>query len=152
VEEEMKNLRISEDILPIGEFKTHASRVIRKLQTTKQPLVITQNGKPAAVLLTPEEFDRLNQPYQFANEIDEGLANYKTGKIADKPAVAQKLDDPIRSMKQGVKKVTVRVIGQDRISSPCENTWDSYFESKDRASEDFMSERASQEQNERESL
>jgi antitoxin VapB len=53
---------------------------------------------------------------------------------------------------EGVKKVTVRVVGQDRIISPFDNTWDSFFESRSRVSDDFMSERASQEQTERESL
>jgi antitoxin VapB len=52
----------------------------------------------------------------------------------------------------GVKKVTVRVFGQDRILTPFENTWDSFFESKDRVSDDFMVERASQKQPERELL
>jgi len=52
----------------------------------------------------------------------------------------------------GVKKVTVRVVGQDRILTPFENTWDSFFESKDRVSDDFMVERASQKQPERELL
>ena len=52
----------------------------------------------------------------------------------------------------GVKKVTVRVVGQDRVLTPFENTWDSFFESKDRVSDDFMVERASQKQPERELL
>ncbi len=53
---------------------------------------------------------------------------------------------------ESVKKVTVRVVGQDRILSPVENTWDSFFLSKDHVTDDFMTERASQEQQERESF
>jgi len=53
---------------------------------------------------------------------------------------------------EGVKKVVVRIIGKDRILSPVENTWDSFFLSKDRVSDDFMAERASQEQSKRESF
>jgi len=51
-----------------------------------------------------------------------------------------------------VKKMTVRVLGQDRILSPVENTWDSFFLSEDHVSEDFMAERAPQEQPEREAF
>lgn len=51
-----------------------------------------------------------------------------------------------------VKKVIVRVLGKERILTPVENTWDSFFLSEERVSEDFMSERASQEQPEREPL
>jgi antitoxin VapB len=53
---------------------------------------------------------------------------------------------------ENVKKVVVRVIGKDRILSPVENTWDTFFLSEDGVSDDFMMERASQEQSERESF
>ncbi len=53
---------------------------------------------------------------------------------------------------EGIKKVTVRVVGMDRIISPSNNTWDSFFLNKEAVSDDFMTERASQDQPERESL
>ncbi len=53
---------------------------------------------------------------------------------------------------EGVKRVNVRLNGKDRILSPVENTWDSFFLSDERPSDDFLTERASQEQPERESL
>jgi len=48
-----------EDIIPIAEFKTHASELLRRLHAQRRPLVITQNGKAAAVVLTPGEFEDL---------------------------------------------------------------------------------------------
>jgi len=51
-----------------------------------------------------------------------------------------------------VKKVIVRVLGKERILTPVENSWDSFFLSEERPSDDFMSERASQEQPDREQL
>ncbi|PWQ98071.1 type II toxin-antitoxin system VapB family antitoxin [Leucothrix pacifica] len=51
-----------------------------------------------------------------------------------------------------VKKVFVRIVGKDRILSPQGNRWDSFFLSDDTVSDDFMEERASQEQAERESF
>ena len=53
---------------------------------------------------------------------------------------------------EGIKKVVVRVVGMDRIISPSHNTWDSFFLNKEAVSDDFMTERASQDQPERESL
>jgi len=49
-----------------------------------------------------------------------------------------------------VKKVVVRVVGKERILAPVENLWDSFFLSSERVSDDFMPDRASQEQQERE--
>jgi antitoxin VapB len=51
-----------------------------------------------------------------------------------------------------VKRVSVRVVGQDRILSPVDKTWDTFFNSEQRVTDDFMVERASQTQCERESL
>ncbi len=51
-----------------------------------------------------------------------------------------------------IKKVTVRVVGPDRILSPVDKSWDSFFLSTERVSDDFMEQRASQEQQERESF
>lgn len=53
---------------------------------------------------------------------------------------------------ENVKKVVVRTIGKDRVLSPVENTWDSFFLSDDGVTDDFMQERASQGQPERESF
>jgi len=51
-----------------------------------------------------------------------------------------------------VKQVNVRVVGKDRVLSPVANTWDSFFAAEETVTDDFMEERASQEQPERESL
>ncbi len=53
---------------------------------------------------------------------------------------------------EGVKKVIVRVFGKDRVLSPVESSWDSFFLSKEKVTDDFMTERASQEQQDREAF
>lgn len=52
----------------------------------------------------------------------------------------------------GVHKVNIRVRGNERIISPIDQTWDSFFRNGPPVSDDFMSDRASQDQPERESL
>lgn len=53
---------------------------------------------------------------------------------------------------QDVKKVNVRILGKERIISPVENTWDSFFMTEESVTDDFMCNRPSQEQTERESF
>lgn len=53
---------------------------------------------------------------------------------------------------EGVHKVEVRVRGHERIIAPVGQTWDSFFLGGPTVSDDFMPERASQRQPERESL
>ena len=51
-----------------------------------------------------------------------------------------------------VKRVEVRVAGQERIIAPAESAWDSFFLGGMAVSADFMVERASQTQVERENF
>ena len=53
---------------------------------------------------------------------------------------------------EGVKKVQVRARGVDRIISPVGHTWDEFFLNGPQVSEDFMSERAPQQQPDREAF
>jgi antitoxin VapB len=52
----------------------------------------------------------------------------------------------------GVKKVEIRVKGNERIIAPLGQTWDSFFLGGPKVSDDFLSERATQHQPEREAL
>ncbi len=51
-----------------------------------------------------------------------------------------------------VKRVYVRSLGQDRVLSPVDHVWDSFFLAGASVTDDFMVERASQQQGERESF
>lgn len=51
-----------------------------------------------------------------------------------------------------VKKVVVRVHGNERILAPVGNTWDSFFRQGEGVTDDFLAERAAQHQGERESF
>jgi len=51
-----------------------------------------------------------------------------------------------------VKRVVIRKVGKERILSPIENTWDSFFLSGDKVSDDFLTKRAEQTESIREAF
>lgn len=53
---------------------------------------------------------------------------------------------------EGVKKVQVRARGVERIIAPEGQTWDHFFMNGPKASDDFLTERATQTQPDREAL
>jgi len=53
---------------------------------------------------------------------------------------------------EGVHKVEIRALGNERIITPVGQTWDSFFLGGPAVSEDFLPERATQQQPEREAL
>ena len=68
-----KPIIVSQDIVPIGDLRSHAVPILRRLQETDRPVVITHNGKPAAVLLSPAEFDKLNNRAALMDDFGEGM-------------------------------------------------------------------------------
>jgi len=75
----MKNINVSNDIVPIGEFKSGLSKWLKNIQRSGQHLVITQNGRPAGVLLSPAEYDELMHKQAFIESVNRGLADIESG-------------------------------------------------------------------------
>ncbi len=71
----MKNISVANDIVPIAEFKTSISKWFNNLHNTGHPLVITQNGKPAGVLLSPQDYDELVYRKSFLDSVARGLSD-----------------------------------------------------------------------------
>ena len=76
----MKAISISNDIIPIAEFKTNISKWFKILQTSRHPLVITQNSKPAGVLLSAADYDELVYRKSFLDSVEKGIADVEIGR------------------------------------------------------------------------
>ncbi|MBL8957428.1 MAG: type II toxin-antitoxin system Phd/YefM family antitoxin [Myxococcaceae bacterium] len=75
----MRPAEISRDFLPIAKFKARASEVIQRVRRENRPMVITLNGEPAAVVISPHEYDRIIYAERVRSAIDEGLAAEAAG-------------------------------------------------------------------------
>lgn len=76
----MKNLSIANDIVPVAEFKAGISKWLKTLQASGHPLVITQNGKPAGVLLSPADYDALAYHKSFLDSVARGREDAESGR------------------------------------------------------------------------
>ncbi len=77
----MKTLKISKDIIPVGEFKSGLSKWLKTIRQSAHPVIITQNSRPAGVLLSPEEYDNLVCTQQFIDSIKRGLRDAESGEM-----------------------------------------------------------------------
>jgi len=87
----MKTISISNDIVPIAEFKTSISKWFKSLHTTGHPLIITQNGKPAGVLLSPSDYDELVYKKSFLESVDRGMSDADSGRTHSTEEIKAKL-------------------------------------------------------------
>ena len=77
----MKNILVASDIIPVGQFKSGLAKYLKEIQNKRNSLIITQNGKPAGVLISPSEFDELRQTKLFIDSISRGLAHSEKGEV-----------------------------------------------------------------------
>jgi len=92
----VRPLRLSEDVVPVSAFKTQAKAWIERLAATGAPLVITQNGRPAGVLLSPAAFDALTERARFVAAVDEGLADVAAGRVVPHARIVARFVTPRR--------------------------------------------------------
>ncbi len=65
--------------LPLSEVKMKLSKLIEEIVSQDEQITITRNGKPAAVLISPDEFDSWHETVtirsdaQLMKEIRRGL-------------------------------------------------------------------------------
>ena len=72
--------------LSLSEAKMKLSWLVDKVNTTDEEIVITKNGRPAAVLVSPDEFEGWNETLlirsdpAFLKEIKKGIRSLKQNK------------------------------------------------------------------------
>ena len=65
----MRRLRLDKDIKPLSEFRANAATLVQQVQDTKRPLVLTQRGHSAAVVIDVTEFERLVDELELLRDI-----------------------------------------------------------------------------------
>ena len=65
----MHSIRFSRDIRSLSEFRSNAAAFIQQVRRTRRPLVLTQHGRSAAVLLDVEEYERLVERAELLDDV-----------------------------------------------------------------------------------
>jgi len=73
-------MNISRDIKPVTYLKSRASSLLKQINETHRPVVITQNGEPRAVLQDPESYENMRNAIGLLKLISLGEEDVKDGK------------------------------------------------------------------------
>ena len=74
-------------VLPLSEVKMKLSALVDSVNVTEQEVLITKNGRPVAVLVSPEEFEgwretlAVKSDTELMAEIKQGMAALKKKKV-----------------------------------------------------------------------
>jgi prevent-host-death family protein len=80
------------DIIPITDLRQDAAAALKRLNSSKQPAVITQRGRAAAVLLSMEAYQRSERERQLLHLLARGEHEIRAGKGFDLDEVLAEAD------------------------------------------------------------
>ena len=76
-------MKITRDIRPVTYLKSRAAELLNQINETRQPVIITQNGEPRAVLQDPESYQNMRNAIGILKLISQGETEIKKGKAKD---------------------------------------------------------------------
>ncbi len=84
-------MRIAEDIKPVTYMKTRAAELLRTVDETRRPVVITQNGEPKGVLLDVTSYQELRDATLMLKLIAQGEEDIRQGRTQPQAEVFAQL-------------------------------------------------------------
>jgi len=88
-------------IEPVTVLKTKSAELIRQARETGQPIIITQNGKPTAVLQDVESFQRQREALTLLKILAKGDQEISQGKVLTHDAVMRSVERKLKELQRG---------------------------------------------------
>ncbi len=79
----MDKLDLTIDIQPVTEFRANTSEILESLKKNRRTIILTQHGRPAAVLESVEEYQRKHEELCFIKGLVAGLRDMESDQMAD---------------------------------------------------------------------
>ena len=81
------------DIVPVTDLRQDAAAVLARLRKSAQPVVITQRGRAAAVMVSAESYERAESERQILKLLARGEREIAKGKGHDLDSVLKDADE-----------------------------------------------------------
>ena len=85
-------MNISSDIKPVSFLKSHTADILKQINNTHRPIVITQNGEPKAVIQDPESYDNMRKAIGLLKLISQGEEDIKQGNTKTQEQVFKNIE------------------------------------------------------------
>ena len=89
----MTIIMVMSDTLPLAEIKAHLSEIVDRVEREHDRVVLTRNGRPAAVIMSPADLEALEDTLDLLSD-PEALAEIKAARadaVAGRVLAAEEL-------------------------------------------------------------
>lgn len=93
---EVNIMNIINDIRPVTYLKSRAADLLKQINDTHRPVIITQNGEPKAVLQDPESFENMRNAIGILKLISMGEEDIKNGNMLEQETVFNNIEEILK--------------------------------------------------------
>ncbi len=73
-------IKFSQDVVPLGDLKVNPGKVVRHVDETGRPVLLTSHGRGVAVMQGLSEFEAAQEEREFMRAVVAGLADLEAGR------------------------------------------------------------------------
>ena len=93
-------MNLKDDIRPISYIKTNAADMLRRVNDTHNPIIITQNGEAKAVLLDTESYQSMKNSLGILKILSQSEKNIDENELYTQESVFSELDEKLSELKK----------------------------------------------------
>lgn len=80
------------NITPLTDFRNNIKKYLKELNVHKKPIILTQHGKSAAVIMDADKYQEMQDQIDFMRKVTLGLEDYREGRTVPVDDVFTEID------------------------------------------------------------
>ncbi len=89
-------MNISTDIKPVTYLKSKAADVLKQINETHRPMIITQNGEARAVVQDPKSYEEMRNAIALLKLLSQSEEDIRNGEVVSEDAVFSKVKEILK--------------------------------------------------------
>jgi prevent-host-death family protein len=89
-------MNITNDIKPVTYLKSRAADLLKQINETRRPVIITQNGEPRAVLQDPKSYENMHNAIGILKLLSQGEADIREGQTKSQEDVFNEIENALK--------------------------------------------------------
>ena len=91
-------MHLLDDIKPVTYLKSRAAELLKQINTTRRPVIITQNGEPRAVLQDPKSYEDMRNAIGLLKLVSQGESDVRNGRTKPQEKVFEDIENSLKAM------------------------------------------------------
>jgi len=74
-------VKFSQDVVPLGDMKVNPGKIVRRVDETGRPVLLTSHGRGVAVVQSLADYEAAQEEREFMRAVVAGLADIDAGRV-----------------------------------------------------------------------